>query len=196
MKVFVINLPEATERKEGIIKELNKTDLDYEFVVPEESDEEIDPIQGWTNGANSLRLTTIKLVRQALEEGLDNIWIWEDDCIIDKSEFGNMMDYLPTMLLEDFDFIHLNHSGGFRFSLLTKFKVFRRTIDGVRNCQSYIINKGVYKEYLKVLENKTPIDEMTKLLHQRRKRSYVVDTRPVDHKVGKYSYIRNMVVDY
>ena len=197
MKIFVINLPEAIERKTSIIKEMNKTSLDYEFVTPERVEEVKNPKEGWTTGAKSLRRTTIKLVKKALDQGLDYIWIWEDDCIVNQSDFKDMMSVLPGMLAKNFDFIHLNHSAGIRFAMFTEDTLFRRTLDGVRNCQSYIINKGVYKDYLKYLErHEIPIDEVTKFLHRKRKKSFIVDTKPVSHKVGKYSYIRRQVVDY
>jgi hypothetical protein len=197
MKVVVINLLEAEERKKAIISELKKTKLEYEFVVPTKSRKKIDPVEGWTSEANSLRLTTIKLVKKAIKDEEEFLWIWEDDCVIDKNLFTQMNKNLPDMLKRGFDFIHLNHSGGLRFSIFNTCKSFRLSLDGVRNCQSYIIHKGVFESYLKLLQkNEMPIDEVTKHIHRMRRYSYVVDYPVVSHTVGKYSYIRKQIVNY
>ena len=195
MKVYVINLPEAKERRAQVIKELEKTGLEYEFVTPESS-EELAPKElrsGWTRGANSLRLTTIKLIEQAVRDEEDMIWIWEDDSIVDELNFHHVYkQFDPT---RDFDFLHFNHSGGQLFSLQSSGGM-RKILSGVDCCQSYIINKQVYELYLRGLKVRRPIDATTKLLHQLNQKSYVAEPICVFHEVGKYSFIRNKIVDY
>jgi hypothetical protein len=186
-------MPNATERKESIQKEMAKTGLSYEFVIPEDSDDIESKSPGWTSGANSLRLTTIKLIEEAIEDKKDFVWIWEDDSIIDKRKFDSFIKEFKDFT--DFDFIHLNYSAGTVFSGWSK-GLLRKTIDGVECCQSYIISSCVFKEYLKALQIERPIDLSTKFLHKKRQRSYVVDLIPVSHKAGKYSYIRDKIVNY
>jgi len=193
MRIYVINLPEAVERKASIVKEMEKTGLLYEFITPEKSEEIESKTAGWTTGANSLRLTTIKLVEAAIRDDVDCIWIWEDDCLIDKMRFD--YTFKDFDFEKDFDFIHLNYSGGGVFHMEARGGL-RLTVDGVYNCQSYLINKKVYKDYLELLQREVPIDQSTKDLHRIRRNSYVVEPAPVQHKENKYSYIREKIVNY
>jgi GR25 family glycosyltransferase involved in LPS biosynthesis len=194
MKVYVINLEEATERKASIIKELDKTDLSYEFVIPIPSSIEVDDSRlGWTNGADSLRLTTINLVEKAIEADEDMIWIWEDDAIIDEEAFSGFVKELPKYI--NFDFIMLNYERGSRLSI-HKTGCLRKIINGTLRCTSYIINKSVYEAYLKELSKEQPIDHATARLHSFRQRSFIVEPKPVCQEVGKHSYIRNKIVNY
>jgi hypothetical protein len=183
----------AVERKEAAIKEMKKTGLDYSFVVPEKSQMADSKYESWTNGADSLRLTTIKLIEQAIEDNEDCLWIWEDDSVIDELSFTRFKEELDLGL--DFDFIHLNYSMGKLFSM-RNIGMLRKTIDGVECCQSYIIHSGVFEEYLEGLKVSRPIDLTTRLLHRKRKNSYVVEPAPVSHTIGKYSYIRDKIVKY
>ena len=98
-------------------------------------------------------------------------------------------------LLKEFDFIHFNNSGGRYFSH-NSIGPFRKTIDGVYCCQSYIVNSGVRDAYLEGLKKNNPIDSVTKELHKKRKNSYIVEPSPVSHVKNKYSYIRDKVVNY
>jgi len=193
MKVYVINLPEAEERRNSIIKEMKKTNLSYEFIIPEPSENIESDNPGWTKGANSLRLTTIKLIEQAIKNNEDSIWIWEDDSIINKDHFYTFVEDLS--LIDDFDFIHLNWKIG-GVSSIRSIGCMRKTLSGTFCCQSYIINKNIFEEYLKELKVERPIDATTKLLHKKNKNSYLVEPPVVSHIPGNYSYIRKEKVTY
>tara|TARA_R110000764_G_scaffold119210_8_gene206822 strand:+ start:3203 stop:3784 length:582 start_codon:yes stop_codon:yes gene_type:complete len=193
MKVYVINLPEAVDRKESIIKEMCKTSLDYEFVTPEVSLDINEPRPDWTKGANSLRLTTIKLVEKAIADNEDMIWIWEDDAIIDEFYYSKLEKQIIDF--PSFDFIMLNYDYGSKLSHIKR-GVLRKTLTGVYRCTSYIINRGIYEEYLKELKVLRPIDASTKKIQKRRKNSFIVEPKPVHQEVGKYSYIRDKIVNY
>ena len=193
MRVVVINTEEAKDRLVNITKEMTKTGLDYSVITALPKVELSKTNSGWTSGADSLRRTTIEIVKKALEDNV-TLWIWEDDCVINKSYFDRMMKSLP-LLNDNYDFIHLNYSGSKMYSHKTK-GPFRLMIDGSYNCQSYIINPSVMREYLELLEDKVPIDQNTKDLHSKYKNSYIVEPAPVSHTVGNYSYIREKKVDY
>jgi len=195
MKVYVINLPEAIERRERVTVELAKTGLSYEFITPETSPPIENETHGWTRGANSLRLTTIKLIEQAIADDEDMIWIWEDDSLVNEVLFNQIAQHLPTIYEVGFDFVHLNWSLGGVHSLQS-IGPFRKTISGVYCCQSYIIHKDVYASYLERLQNLVPIDESTRYLHKTRTNSYIAEPPPVMHEPSKYSYIRRDIVNY
>ena len=177
MIVKLITTVEAKDRIEKANIEMKKTGLVYDVVYALPKMEIENENEGWTEGADSLRRTTIELVKDAIKSD-DDLWIWEDDCVIRKPFFDKMMDDLE--LLTDFDFIHLNNSGGKAFSMSSKGS-FRKTIDGVYNCQSYIVSNNALPLYLEELKVSRPIDASTKLLHRKRKKSYIVEPSAVSH---------------
>ena len=192
MKVYVINLPSAEERRESITHTLNKLGLRFEFVVPEESHEVVSNREDWSAGANSLRLTTIKLIEKAIKNEEDCIWIWEDDACVDETFFNlfySRLDKAP-----EYDFLMLNYDSGTLYN--TCKNGFRRIKNGVLRCTSYIIHNSIYEEYLRELQIERPIDWSTMCIHRSRKRSFVVEPKPVYQEVGKYSYIRDKIVNY
>lgn len=192
MRVVLINTKEATERLKKVKVELAKTSLDYEVItaLPREPIE--NPNEGWTEGADSLRRTTISIVKESLGKNKP-LWIWEDDCIITDYKFNGFMKQLP--MLTSYDFIHLAHHPSGNFSM-SNIGCFRKTLDGVYNCQSYIISPGIMEEYLQLLERPVPIDQSTKDLHKKYQNSYIVDPSPVGHRRGEFSTIRQKKVDY
>jgi len=192
MIVKVITTIEATDRQSSIRTEMIKTGLEYELIMALPCESIDEATQGWTEGADSLRRTTIKLVEEAIEKD-DDLWIWEDDCVID--EFLLKESIKDLVLLNSFDFVHFNYSTNGQFSH-KNIGCFRKTLDGVYNCQSYIINKGILKSYLDILQKKQPIDSGTKQLHKRNKNSYVAEMSPVKHKKGMFSTIRKKIVKY
>ena len=193
MRVVLINTEEATERLFKVKKEMSKTSLDYEVITSLPVQPIDNEIEGWTPGADSLRRTTVQLVKESLEKKED-LWVWEDDCIVTDYKFNKFMS--DFHLLKSFDFIHLAHSCySCKFSTQT-IGCFRKTLNGVYNCQSYIISKNIMEEYLKMLERPVPIDQSTKDLHIKYQNSYIVEPSPVSHEIGQFSTIRQKIVNY
>ena len=192
MKVVLINTREATDRLEKVKVEMDKTFLEYELVYALPTVELETERGGWTKGADSLRRTTIEIVKKALEEN-ETLWIWEDDCVIDKNLFEMFTRDFP--LLKSYHFIHLAHHPTGNFSHRNT-GCFRKTLSGVYNCQSYIISPIIMKEYIKMLERPVPIDQSTKDLHKKYQNSYIVEPSPVSHNTGEFSTIRQKIVDY
>lgn len=192
MKIVLISTVKAIDRQKKVKIEMAKTGLEYELVLALPTVEIENEKVGWTKEADSLRRTTINIVEKALERNED-LWIWEDDCVINKTLFDKAVKDLP--LLKTFHFIHFAHHLSGVFSHKTV-GCFRKTLSGVYNCQSYIISKSIMKKYLKMLDNPVPIDQTTKNLHNKYYNSYIADPSPVSHKKGEFSTIRQKVVEY
>ncbi len=198
--IYIISLEESTDRLNPLVEKLRGLNIfSYKIVRPIVVEEEVhNPTEGWNKQALSLKLTTIEIIKEAIEKDYPFIHIFEDDSVIDEKNYLKFMVNFNKFTEKDlnWDFIHLNWSNGNRFSLESVCG-FGRTLDGVLCCQSYIINKEVYHEYLDcLLKYNTPIDEITKYLHRQRKRSFVVYEKPVIHERGKYSTIRQKIVNY
>jgi hypothetical protein len=198
--IYIISLEESTDRLNPLIEKLRGMNIfSYKIVRPVEVEEEVEnPSEGWNKQALSLKLTTISIIEEAMEKGYPYIHIFEDDSIIDEKNYLKYITNFNKFINKGlgWDFIHLNWSNGNRFSLESVCG-FGRTLDGVLCCQSYVINKDVYQVYLDLLlKHNVPIDEITKHIHKHRKRSFVVYEKPVIHEKGKYSTIRQKIVNY
>lgn len=80
-KIFVINLPERTDRLLDIAEELNKWDIPYELVNAIKHEK----------GAEGLRLTVLSIFEKAVANNWESVLIFEDDCIFVES-CGNPND--------------------------------------------------------------------------------------------------------
>lgn len=74
-KIFVINLPERTDRLLEVAEELYKWNIPYELVNAIKHE----------NGAEGLRLTVEKIFREAVENEWESVMIFEDDAMFVES---------------------------------------------------------------------------------------------------------------
>ena len=191
--IHVINRPQDEERRSKIEPLLQW--FDYCFIEPEPTRPVKKETSAWNERANSLRLTTIKLVEEAMEMDAPYLFIMEDDAVFNPDHLEEFYENFEKVKGGTWDFLHLNYSGGETFDVQSMHR-FRRTLDGVFCCQAYLINKNVYPLYLKMLENEAPIDAVTKKIHFLRKKSYIYEPKIVFHPEGEYSTLRNKKVDY
>lgn len=173
--------------------QLTKVKLDVHFVEPEAVNEEFEEKPMFNKNMDSLRRTTIKIVEEAKADDLEYVMIMEDDCVFDKN---GMKSFLDSSKPEGFWFIHLNVVGNSaRFGIENK-GVYTKIIKG-ECCQFYVVSKNAYDDYLRLLKNNlAPIDYITSYMHQKYRNSWCVDPFPVKHVVGKYSTLKDSVVNY
>jgi hypothetical protein len=193
MMFYCIHRREDIGRLSELSTELTKVDLFPIMVQPEPIDEDFVDTYMFNKEMNSLRETTIKIVKEARDMGYPYITIMEDDCRFRVKEYEM---FQASQMPEDFDFIHLNVTGSQKFGMKLYNKVYRRLFGGLC-CQYYIIGESIYDRYITLLEdNLMPIDEVTRYLHKKRMNSYVVDPMPVFHEANKHSTLRNKTVKY
>jgi hypothetical protein len=201
-EVFLINLPSATERLEKVDLELKRNNIRYSKITPVPSinfdikETEQHENYGWNNNAKSLQETTKNIIRLAKEKGHKRIFIFEDDSFIHDETMSQFIDNFEKFNQKfRWDFIHLNWTGN-HFRLHRLFN-FRGIVGGVLRCQAYMINSSVFDLYLGGLEKfEFPIDHTTRLIHIKRKLSFIYEPKAVYQKTGEYSTIREKEVEY
>jgi len=100
-KIFVINLPERTDRLLQISEELCKWDIPYELV---------DAIKD-ENGAEGLRKTVWNIINKGVDENWDSVLIFEDDAMFVES-CGNPNETMEQVVKQLPDKWQLLYLGG------------------------------------------------------------------------------------
>jgi len=195
-KVWVINLAKSKGRLAAFEDEADKIGLKYErFPAYDGVKNKIKigkETEGWNQGAAGLVRTTIKIIRDAKNNGYKNVMIFEDDAVFNnrtKKTVSQVMNKVP----EDWELIHFctKHIRPAKWvgSNLSRIKSAWR-------CQAYAINENVYDELLRLLNKMDkPLDEITARDIHPKGNSYCPNINAVDHPLN-YSTIRQKVIDY
>ena len=98
-KIFVINLPERTDRLLDIAEQLYKWNIPYELVNAVKHE----------NGAEGLRITVEGIFREAVKQEWESILIFEDDAIfVDSGGNPNeVMEKVVKQLPKTWDILYL-----------------------------------------------------------------------------------------
>jgi GR25 family glycosyltransferase involved in LPS biosynthesis len=198
-KVFIINVPTATQRLEKISGMCANLGIDFELVSAYTGkDRRVKmlgtPTQGWNRNAAALAKTTVKILKQAKKAGLKNIFILEDDAEFISVNAEAILHKSVKNLPETWDFFHLNV---LPIVPSTWVNSCLERLNGAWCCQAYGVNHTVYDLYIERLQAyNRPIDEITAEIHKERQRSYATSPCIVTHKEGEYSTLREYVVEY
>ena len=204
-KVFVINTKEAVDRMGEISDQLNKLDISYERIesVPIEGlstdrdlpdffiDKTDKELEGWNVYAKSLQETTKNILKRSLEEGYEKILILEDDANFNMDRYSSGVSNIKNFMDQNnsWDFLNLNYLCVSRFSFTPYNGIFWMK-NGCLCCQAYIIHKNVMEEYLNELNRLNfTIDDIAMRLHMKRRRSFCVNPKIIDHPPNKFSTI-------
>lgn len=166
-KVYVVNLPESTDRAANIAKQCYDIGCQYElFPAIDGRKENVDwfenqyakNVHGWTQGAAGLVYTTINIINDAKKKGYKSIFIMEDD-IKFKPIVNEIVDECVKNLPDNWDLFHLT-AQHFRQPQRMGPNLLR--LNGAWSCQAYMISERAYDKYLKWLELvDRPIDSVT-----------------------------------
>lgn len=202
-KVYVINLKDSTERLEGFKKEADRVNLVFERVEAihgSNPDVEFngEENEGWNRNAAALAKTTLGIVKDAKEKGYKRILIFEDDSFMVPMNFNSIfrraVRHLPSKEEGGWDFFHLNTYDEYPSRWVAPCLI---KLAGAWCCQAYGIDEQVYDEYIRRLEKfDMPIDNMTLLIHKEREMSYATRPSIVTHRIGRYSTLRDNIVQY
>jgi hypothetical protein len=191
--LFCIHREQDVERYNNLVLELDSVDLKPKFIEPEPIDYFLEETNMFNRNMDSLRRTTIKIIQYAIDNNLESISIMEDDCYFDKLKFDL---FLGSEKPKEFSFIHLACSGSPKLKIEPTIGSCHK-LGSTYSCQFYIIHNSIFETYIAMLkENKLPIDVITSYLHYKRNDSYLVQPEPVYHKGGKYSTLRDEIVNY
>jgi len=163
-KIYYINLDARTDRRSDMESEFSRLGITAERVVPVDKDTlsiDDDFLGRYPAGAKSLRLATIDILQDAIDNNYDKIIILEDDVKFKKyfNDYEVFLDNLP----DDWEMFHFGcwplkgnpsktFKGGFRL----------RRIDKAEGCHAYMINRDMISLYKTLLETyDAPIDYVT-----------------------------------
>lgn len=156
--------PEGKEKVwiKGFVDKLKNNIPEYEIIsavdgktldiiLPNET-----PTKRWNKGAYALCLTTINILKDAIEKGYDNILILEDDIVLNPLYDIAIDEYMQDMN-KKFDFLFLGYT---TFGNKTKPDTPRwDRISQMCSCHAYVINKHMFEPYLELLMRlDNPID--------------------------------------
>jgi GR25 family glycosyltransferase involved in LPS biosynthesis len=198
-KVYLINLPSATDRLSAATENCAKVGIEFEVVEAISGDNEKVVMNskghvGWNMNAAALGLTTLNIIKDAKEKGYKNIFIMEDDVDFINFNFNEILAKALRGLPNDWDFFHLNVANEYPAKWVSTCLV---RLGGAWCCQAYGVNSTMYDRYITELEKCImPIDEVTLKLHKLRKKSYATSPCIVIHHEGNYSTLREQEVDY
>jgi GR25 family glycosyltransferase involved in LPS biosynthesis len=185
-KIYLINLDRRPDRLEECEKEFEKIDSTFtrwKAIDGKDLDIEIKQEDGlrWNKSAYALTLTTIEILKDAIENDYNNILIMEDDI-----EFHPCFDILIETFLNTmpnkYDLLFLGYTN------TSSPSVFNSHWDKVRSsfsCHAYSIGKHMLKPYMKLLSNlDKPIDFYTNTIIGSRLNSFNSKTKLVYQKNG------------
>lgn len=202
-EVYVINLDTAPERLTGFTQEAERVNVTFTKVAAiHGTDESVifngEEYEGWNRNAAALALTTLNIVKDAKERGLEKIFIFEDDAFMIPHNFQSIFRRaarnLPSEEDGGWDFFHLNTFDEYPSKWVAPCLI---KLGGAWCCQAYGIHHTAYDEYIARLEKfDKPIDNMTLEMHKERGKSFATRPSIVYHKVGRYSTLREDIVHY
>lgn len=197
-KVYLINLPEQTNRLETTKKQCERLNIEFElFIAKSGKDKDIiingEITESWNRNASALSYNTSSIIEDAKTKGYKSIFIMEDDIFFEPNFipiFKKSYENLP----KDWHFFHLNNIHEISTKYISKFL---HRIGGAWCCQAYGINHLVYDIYLKELYKRDkPIDHITYMLQKDMKKSYCTVPNIVKHIPNRYSTLREKIVKY
>lgn len=159
-KVYCINLPHRTDRRDNFISEVNKYDLgNFEFFDAYYGQKLLNP-HNILPGNVGLIKTNIEILKKAIDENLNNIVIIEDDCVFTE-EILNIDSYFEK-LPDKWDMLyfggnHNYHWGGAPKPIIVNEKVLK--LVHTFTTHFVIINKNMFSVLIDKLSSYyQPID--------------------------------------
>lgn len=165
-EIYVINLDRRKDRLEECTAEFDKIGSSFTRIPAIDGaslDIDVQATAGkrWNKSAYALTLTTIDILRKAIEKKQKKILIFEDDI-----EFHPLMDIIGKDYLDQlpkkFDFAFLGYTPTGSVTDLNAYWL--RYYSGF-SCHAYIIHDHIMPAYLKMLEKlDNPIDYYTNII--------------------------------
>jgi len=185
-KTYLINLDRREDRLKTSLLEFEKIDSTFtRFPAIDGKNIDLEIIETdnlrWNKSAYALTLTTIEILKEAIDNDYNNILIFEDD-IEFHSCFDILFDSYMSSVPNKYDFLFLGYTNTSAPSM------YNTHWDKVRSsfsCHAYAINKHMFKPFLKLLSNlDKPIDYYTNIIIGSRLNSFNSKVKLVFQKNG------------
>jgi GR25 family glycosyltransferase involved in LPS biosynthesis len=111
-RIAIIHLPERKDRFDSLSRELRGLDIDIAGPkirippAPRSQDAHGFP----SNGVYGNFLSHLSILRQALDDGLRNIWVLEDDAIFSRRMCRNQTALIESLSSREWDLCYFGHS--------------------------------------------------------------------------------------
>lgn len=196
--VYVINRACDKDRRDHITRELQGVDFElfeatdgWENQHLFKKDETNQVWDGWTPGAAGLVDTKIRILKDAIEKGYENILVMEDDIVFNYM-FNKQSKLCWDMKPENWELFHFAAKDYARPQRMGKIK----RLKSAWSCQIYAINSSIYQEYIdQLVDFDKPIDLVTSKYFHPRGNSYATKYNMID-TLPNMSAIRNKFVHY
>jgi GR25 family glycosyltransferase involved in LPS biosynthesis len=185
-KTYLINLDRREDRLESSLLEFDKINSSFtRFPAIDGSilDIEIETTDNlrWNKSAYALTLTTIEILKDAIENEYENILIFEDDVEFHPC-FDILFDSYMISAPKKYDFLFLGYTNT---SAPSTYNTHWDKVRSSFSCHAYAINKHMFKPFLKLLSNlDKPIDYYTNIIIGSRLNSFNSKTKLVYQKNG------------
>lgn len=155
--IYFINLDKRTDRLEKVIKEFKKYNINairWPAIIPK-TDNDHDNVGKW-----GCKLSHIGIIKHAIENNFDRVFIFEDDIIL-SDDFNEYMDIsIKSIQINN---IHFDLFYTFSGTDIDNFKFFNKYISknnrGMVCTHGYGINKEFFNKFIDInLNSKEPID--------------------------------------
>lgn len=150
-RVYVVNLPERTDRRQLIVKELEAAEMpltpDLVEIFPAIRPDEAGGFP--SIGARGCFSSHVAILKQAKQQGLSNILIVEDDLEISAEFRADQAVIIQQLCQQDWDFAYFGHVeevGKKSPVTLVPFS------DGVMTTHFYAVNGRIFDRLLRFLE--------------------------------------------
>ena len=195
-KVYCINLPHRTDRRENFINEVNKYDLgDFEFFDAYYGGKLQNP-HNLLSGCIGLIQTNIDILNKCIKDNHDMIAIIEDDCIF-SDEILNIDEYF-NYLPEDWDMLYLGGNHNFHWSLAEKpIRVNEKVIKLRHTFTTHFV--GIKRKMFEIILNKIQnFSEPIDVVYAELQKNYNVYSfyPSIAKQMAGYSDIENRQINY
>ena len=193
-KIYVINLKERTDRKEHILKQLEKINCEEYNLIEAVDGSKIENTSRIKPGAFGLLMTYKKIYSDWENSKKSDILIIEDDCLfVDdfNKKLNRYVDHLPS----DWDMVYFGANHNYHMGQKTQ-KVNEYTIKLNNSYAAHcVLLKGHVFENLINLIDKTPLEVDVLMAQLQKKYNSYSSHIPLTTQIPSYSNIENKPVD-
>jgi GR25 family glycosyltransferase involved in LPS biosynthesis len=157
-KAFYINLNIREDRRANFEKRVNDLGIPVtRFAAIEVSPEEMENNTGdprWLNKVSNC-ITHLAVIKKAQEEGLSNVWIFEDDCTFTENFIEKAQKCVDELKTVEWDMFYF---GGEPNKKASNYLDHIVEVNGIYGAHSYLVNHTFYDKILKTSDMRNGID--------------------------------------
>lgn len=170
-KAYYINLNSREDRRIDFEKRVNELGLPVErFPAIEVKDIENntgDP--HWLNKVSNCT-SHLALIKRAKEEGLSNVWVFEDDCTFTENFMEKAQKCIDELKGLEWDMFYF---GGEPNKKATNYYEHIVEVNGIYGAHSYLVNHTFYDKLCKITDTRNGIDIVYLNYNEHNKKYYL-----------------------